>query len=80
MATSFDNQSSGNEILSSEDLKALTGYSRSKNQQHWLASAGIWFKPDRAGRPSTTWYHVNHPMIAHQSADTSRIEPDFEAM
>lgn len=82
MGQSVNENTSGNDILSPEALQSLTGYKQPKKQSQWLASAGIWFKPGRNGRPSTTWYHVNHPLTLKYSkpADTSRTEPNFEAM
>lgn len=69
-------------ILSTNDLVTLTKYKQPKKQCAWLASAGIWFERGRDGRPSTTWYHVNHPLSIHrtQPVDSSRTEPNFEAM
>ncbi|HCL5287307.1 TPA: DUF4224 domain-containing protein [Salmonella enterica] len=82
MANLVNERTGDNDILSPEALKSLTGYKQAKKQQQWLASAGIWFKPGRDGYPSTTWYHVNHPLSlrSSESADSSRTEPNFEAM
>ncbi|EAP6366518.1 DUF4224 domain-containing protein [Salmonella enterica] len=82
MANLVNGRAGDNDILSPEALQSLTGYKQPKKQQQWLASAGIWFKPGRGGYPSTTWYHVNHPLSIRpaQSADSFRTEPNFEAM
>lgn len=70
------------EILSRDDLIQLTKYSQAKKQCAWLAKAGIWFEPDKDGRPSTTWHHVNNP-IALRLSNQRRPEldtPNFDAM
>ncbi|SUW63258.1 Uncharacterised protein [Buttiauxella agrestis] len=82
MVNLVNEHTQGNDVLSPEALRSLTGYKQPKKQRQWLASAGIWFMPGRSGHPSTTWYHVNHPLslLNLQSADASRTEPNFEAM
>lgn len=82
MANLVNGHDQANDILSPEALKALTGYKQPSKQCQWLASAGIWFMPGRSGHPSTTWHHVNHPLGMQNArpVDTSRTEPNFEAM
>lgn len=69
-------------ILTPNDLVALTKYKQPKKQCAWLASAGIWFECGRDGHPSTTWYHVNNPLRLRftKHVDTTLTEPNFDAM
>lgn len=69
-------------VLDREDLIRLTKYSQKKKQCAWLARAGIWFEPDRDGYPSTTWYHVHHPLSLREvDKQSSELHtPNFGAI
>ncbi|MEN3260122.1 DUF4224 domain-containing protein [Sodalis endosymbiont of Spalangia cameroni] len=69
------------DILSPDELVQLTGHQYKSRQCQWLNEAGIWYKKRRDGSPSTTWYHIAHPLAYRQfSAEPKLDEPNFSAM
>ncbi|QKN84035.1 DUF4224 domain-containing protein [Scandinavium goeteborgense] len=70
------------EILTTDAMRELTGYTRKGKQCEWLAHAGIWFRPDRNGSPRTTWFHVNNPLALRlaENREPENDTPNFDAV
>ena len=62
------------EILTSNDLKDLTGYRQPASQCRWLDNNGIGYRVSSHGKPKTTWSAVNACLI--HSAPSPR--PHFD--
>ncbi|MCC5855157.1 MAG: DUF4224 domain-containing protein [Idiomarina sp.] len=66
------------EIISDEELIELTGYSTPAKQCESLDRHRIFYVRRQDGRPRTTWYHFNHPMLNLVGNDDS--VPNFAAL
>lgn len=65
-----------NDLLTPEELFALTGYEESRYQAKTLSENNIFFLTVRKGEIRTTWYHVNNPIhlrVPHIAPTTSGI-------
>lgn len=67
-------------LLTNEEIKELTGYSSPARQCQKLKEAGIFFITRRDGRPSTTWAHIESPLISRAKELRDNQEPNFEAI
>lgn len=64
------------ELLSKQDVEAVTGYKQPAAQLRWFSDRGINAYMNAAGRVIATWYAINHPAAANDASD----EPDFSAL
>ncbi|MCX0499697.1 DUF4224 domain-containing protein [Erwinia billingiae] len=68
-------------VLTPSDLKEITGYSFPSKQCESLRNSGIFFIKRPDGRPSTTWSHVENPILhRHKPMPDDKEEPNFEAI
>ena len=67
------------ELLTNEDVEALSGCKRSKSQREWLTAQGINHFVRKDGQPSVTWHFVNNPFGA-KTKPAANDQPDFGAI
>lgn len=68
-------------LLSTDEMKKITGYDQPTKQCQILEDHGVFFVKDRNGFPRTTWYHFNHPShLRFSEKNASNEEPDFNAL
>lgn len=65
------------ELLTDTDLVELTGYEWPAMQCKALEGMGVWFHKRKDGKPRTTWYHINHPVILRHVRNDG---PNFDAL
>lgn len=66
------------EVLTQEDLEALTGRKRKDKQIEELIAMEIRFKPTKAGFPKVLWAEVNRVMLG--GSTQREEEPNFDAL
>ena len=66
-------------LLSTDEIKAITGYDQPAKQCQILAENGVFFVKDRNGFPQTTWYNFNHPSHLRRLKAVND-EPDFSSL
>ncbi len=70
----YDVYSAGNDLLTQEDIVAVTGGAVQQAAQiRYLLKAKIYHWVGKDGQVQTCWYHVHHPTIR---LDT-KARPDF---
>ena len=62
------------QLLTPEELKAVTGAATRKLQAAVLDNAGIFYWTRHDGTVATTWHHVNHPRGAG-----AKTRPNYDA-
>lgn len=64
-------------LLTQEEVEALTGAKQAAKQASILDEHGIYYIRRVDGKIITTWHHVNHPCQRSVANDS---EPNFAAM
>ena len=67
-------------FLSSDDLRALTGYTKPALQRRWLLTNGYRFDVRADGRPAVLVSQVEQRQAARAERFTSDVEPNWDAL
>jgi hypothetical protein len=60
-------------LLTSEEIKQLTGYTATNQQSQWLTRNRILHFVNRHNKVQITWESVNHPVKKIQEIDFSHV-------